>query len=1028
MNRTFYAFLILTTACAQNEPTDFEATAETPIFSAASSGESGESGESEESEEPGESSETAEAQLPGFDQTLSPAPGYPPLPPLSETAPELAERAIPMCTAAPAGSFNATVRINGATAGNVPWVFGTNFSGYTNYVDGLETFDSTNGIGTADLASLRSRLLRTPGGCISESYYWDKTDPQGTPAPMIRIEHASGPGVREIPTFAVSEWQTLVDRVAGAQSAGLSQLHTVNLSFDENLRNNYTPCSDRPADIMPFERGITNLVTHHRDDVSLWELGNEPWGSWTPEEYDSAARLAATEIQRLDPSAGIIGVGYPTTVHHAAGSDGALLRTAWNEKVRALYDQGQIDYVADHPYMTSGLSLTHRGELTRLRTAYLEEDHVRVGGRYCMLDANYGPRICDPWEQGTWSENPLAMTMTAFKRGISEPRRLLRVSVLPGGGNFTNVRYNTCNLTEGTPGTCDAPGLFVFNERVEHLEIAGFDDPLTGAPKLAMFRVVPSANNTRRIEGRTCAPSSNPNQPPFSTCNGPWSFVSDVPADSDSRNGYAAFIRELNEPAVHSEDPIITGKQKLIFVMLSSADRSLVRGCNLVNDSSNFGYRLDCGNWILQDPPQDSTYLPDTGRDRLLDLAGWVGHMPYDAYPEKPFWGAAAWMAADNVPRIIAKGAADYDIPASRLAYTEWNLACWSSGQVAGTMSQSMMVFETLMTLARQNVPIGVYHQLGRRGGGCDLFEPDGTNTALGLRFNGPGKAFSLAAAIGGTQARHIDLTVERRSNTENAPGCTRDNLSCFSGFSNLPILGVHAGRDQSSGDAVLLLANRDETRWGSVEIDLRALPGFENIPPEDLLIDQQTLWASSFSSRDAVEENASCRHGTGLTGRARIKVRPMSVTRVRIAIQRRWTIELSPRCTNGHNGPAETRDLGTILGPGDEPGLVHGHNPAARPIYISWLRWPEQTWRTTYSANGTVALPMSSTEAVNTMFVYVRDAAGDVRPFVPPPPSPAIQYITAFNPPTPVARWVSTALDDGTYALPYTGRADACP
>lgn len=914
----------------------------------------------------------------GDNSSASEEPPDPPLPGLAETPSGGDERAIAACTTAPAGSFNVNVTVNGVIGGNHPWIFGSNFSGYTGYEHGITTWNTVNGIRSEDLALLKSRLLRTPGGCISESYFWDEQDGNG--ATLIKMDN------RTIPSLSLPEMQSIVDDAAIAQGSWFDHLHTLNLSFDANLAAYNTPCGDGPIGPISITRAVNNLVGDN-PDISLYQLGNEPWGEWSIADYDDAARDAARELTATNWRPGIIGVGFPSTQYHLPGSPGATRRDDWNEMVTDMYQEGVIDYVSDHPYMKTGLRMDPNNELARLRTLFLEENRSTTGERYCMVDAKYGPAYgtCDAFAGSTVSLSPTAIAATEFRRQNNAQRWLFKMSVLSNG---SQVSWSTCPLNNGTPGLCSAPVTTALSPAIPNLEVAGFEDPVTGHPKLMMLRARLNGAN-RVLEGRICAPAAA-GLIPFSACNSTWEHLMNLPANVDSRLGYAAYIREQHD-----------GKPRLVLVFLSNQDRTLVRGCNLsVDANAPMDYALDCGGWADQVTAQDEWYLPPSGRDRLLDLSAWVGHMPYDGYPELPEWGAAAWMAVDNVPRVIS-GWNNLGVPSHRLAFTEWNIN-WDRSQVSETMSHNMFIFETLMTMAKRNVPIGVFHFLGRDGGCCGLFEDDpNSGDPMDLRLSGPGRAFSLAAGMAGHEARATTTTVEHRA-MPGAPGCAREDLGCLSG-SSLPLVSVHAGRAWANGDAVLMISNRDRTRSASLEVDLRALNGFE-VPQEDMVIEQRSLYADNFSSKVLLEDNRDCRLPTGTLGAGRIKlhVKPMSITLVRVTVKRRWTAQIAPSCANGHT-------------------------PVARPVYVSWTRFPEP-WRTTYSANGSIALPTSSADATDHIYVMVADAAtGAALTFRPPPP-PGVVYGTAYNPPTPMAHWNTEDLDDGTYAMNYYALPVACP
>lgn len=253
-------------------------------------------------------------------------------------------------TATPTGSFNANLAAGASTS----WGFHATYDGKNNPLPTVTCTGPTQGssskklsgpleplgVNTAswdtnfvdasiatDLSAARTGLIRYPGGSWADEYDWQKNTAKGDKMPV---------------DFAAYSKQ--VDAIANGQ-----KFVTVNYG------------SDTPASAGAWAKQARNTPGQQ---VALWEIGNEMYGSWENDTHTGAhtASSYATNsvpymkaIKDADPNAQIC-YDYAMDGELAPGS-GAENWKAWNETVLKA-GASYIDCADVHWYPINGISET----------------------------------------------------------------------------------------------------------------------------------------------------------------------------------------------------------------------------------------------------------------------------------------------------------------------------------------------------------------------------------------------------------------------------------------------------------------------------------------------------------------------------------------------------------------------------------------------------------------------------------------------------------------------------------------------
>lgn len=181
------------------------------------------------------------------------------------------------------------------------------------------------------LHDMPCRLMRFPGGAVSQNYLW-KTN---TPDDLHRWPFRSGPGLTDTDTF-----------IALARRVGAEPIFVVNLDLGFIHHD-----MDRAVESAAQWVHYCNIEHHY--NVKLWEIGNETYlyrgkknePQVTAEEYGRAFVKFARAMKRADPTVRIGALG-PKAPHRLAKGAGG---PAWWPMV--LKEAGpEIDFVIIHDY------------------------------------------------------------------------------------------------------------------------------------------------------------------------------------------------------------------------------------------------------------------------------------------------------------------------------------------------------------------------------------------------------------------------------------------------------------------------------------------------------------------------------------------------------------------------------------------------------------------------------------------------------------------------------------------------------
>jgi hypothetical protein len=175
----------------------------------------------------------------------------------------------------------------------------------------------------SDLSAADTGLIRYPGGSFADEYLWQPNTENGTVQPVDFAQYSSQ-----------------VDAISGGQ-----KFVTVNYG------------SDTPQDAATW---VTQSQTSGQG-VSLWEIGNEEYGSWetddhsdphTPASYASNALPYMQDMKAVSPNAQIC-YDYAMDGNLAAGSGVANYLT-WNDTILQA-DAADINCADVHWYPFNGL-------------------------------------------------------------------------------------------------------------------------------------------------------------------------------------------------------------------------------------------------------------------------------------------------------------------------------------------------------------------------------------------------------------------------------------------------------------------------------------------------------------------------------------------------------------------------------------------------------------------------------------------------------------------------------------------------
>lgn len=227
-----------------------------------------------------------------------------------------------------------------------PDVWGHNFLPSPAYLTAEDFYTKMGGI--ENIRNLGTKMIRFPGGCPSEQYYWDgerawvkRTDWQGIPQPDTEV-------------MPLQEFMKIV------QDLDVDFIYEINMSYPKGLplpgncnsRSLYPSIDlteeERFQVLAADARRIATYLKNHpvsKDRTRYYELGNEQYLSWDIDEYVRGAERMAKIIRSIDPEAVILITG-GRVVYPVPEKD------AWGMGIKNALQSGLYNMPTIHSYIT----------------------------------------------------------------------------------------------------------------------------------------------------------------------------------------------------------------------------------------------------------------------------------------------------------------------------------------------------------------------------------------------------------------------------------------------------------------------------------------------------------------------------------------------------------------------------------------------------------------------------------------------------------------------------------------------------
>jgi len=247
------------------------------------------------------------------------------------------------------------------------------------------------------------------------------------------------------------DWGLTDMYVQGASNAGMKISAVIQpfAGWDQKNTQVKTNCSmldaayydykaGAPNDLTEYENFLTKTVERYKDNVAVWEIGNEPDANCSgyennPEAYFNLLKVSSETIKKADPSAKVVNGG-------ASGHSNNSEEISFWTKFFALGGGHYIDYFNLHYN-------TERSHDAKLDTAAFQEDLTFWNN---LMDKNGGKKPLYLTEFGIYSGSPSDQLAGQLLQGQS-PAANQPVSA-PSSGQSSNQPSNgKCG-----DGICDA--------------------------------------------------------------------------------------------------------------------------------------------------------------------------------------------------------------------------------------------------------------------------------------------------------------------------------------------------------------------------------------------------------------------------------------------------------------------------------------------------------------------------------------------------------------------------------------------
>lgn len=337
-------------------------------------------------------------------------------------------------TAEASAIYKAKVLVNPYPKSNIPrTIWGFNFLQNFENLTAQSFYDNTGGL--EFIRPLNIQMLRFPGGCPSEQYYWDgekawlkRTDAEGNPLPDVQA-------------MPLDEFLKVV------QDLAVPFIYEINMSYPKGLplpgncnsRSLYPPIDlteeERFNIVMQDARRIVNYLKTNpitKDRQRYYEIGNEQYLSWDINQYRYGANMMAQQIRDLDPTAIILITGGRSAPLEASSD-------RWGQGIKeelktALYDNPTV-----HIYST-------------------ETDYIEYSGYSFDYILSYRTNLYKPyppvvteWNKVCWAPDIFGENKTTDHAIFVTEALLIMAKYGTSIGILHNLSYeNPCGLYDDT--------------------------------------------------------------------------------------------------------------------------------------------------------------------------------------------------------------------------------------------------------------------------------------------------------------------------------------------------------------------------------------------------------------------------------------------------------------------------------------------------------------------------------------------------------------------------------------------------
>lgn len=777
-------------------------------------------------------------------------------------------------------------------------IWGVNFFPMTRNINDVATLLPRYNIAAAQTLGIRS--IRYAGGCWGDTL---NPIPQGN-ALISKYNQNGTDSIRYLPALAqlfvflnqINPQIKIIYQV-NTETKALTNPCGLKSLYPNILTNGVWDEAKNEAQLLA---DLINVITTHGNVIDDYELGNEQWNSWDPNQYITTATRFAQVIKQYDPTAKVGLVGYPTSFNNQTDTIDYQANLAWTTTIKNhLNDQcagkSCFDFVTDHPYEYIGYqSQSDRAIINPppipdgtggtlpiyqyILASLLDVRDQAVYSYICPVSFRYGNfkgQHCTWFSSANMSQIRAGSTYKGFESFVYfyNNNEYIKQILLDSNGYTTYVRScsvnSTTGLTSAWPIACSGgtweTGSWanlrgVGNEKYTDMNMLVYVDGSNHQKIRQRF-----ADGTANIYERTCdlVNGSGANCQAFSSINAIGAPVVGLGSYLFRSNGdffqnpKQRFFESLLQP----------------YDAVNQTQKLQQRQCEIDNGSI-----VNCGSFqsyeitkARQIQPLGSEQYAALNHTSIYANNGNLYQFPTNIP------GYLAYYAAKEAGDKMGQRITDYN-PKS-LALTEWNLRCWgpSYNTGVGTVDHGFFTAETLLQMAKTGVQRGIYHDYtetaNSSNAGCSLFQ---TQTSANYLFKSTGNAFSLTSVIAGGKMLNTGLagvpqiwiTEDKRCN----------GGGCLNGGYSINVLSAYAALSADNFNIYLYFLNRDTSRSASVKIYAPPIPNI--ISPNRYTA--KTLQGSDFASLNfsVIEEGAPQVFTSGTTT---VSVPPVSIMRVKL-------------------------------------------------------------------------------------------------------------------------------------------------